>query len=380
MLNDLKFSRDLNLLFLSIFLFAIAMGMNMVGFPSILSQNSVRPSLVGMSWSIDIVGGIVASFFLSRLVKKVGILKSLKISSSIYALSILAIYFYQNFFLWISIAFLMGVCWFTYVITRQSVLNILIEETQRSVALGIFSLVIAVGIGIGPVIAKITGATNYLTFIISASFTIISYLCLSSLKHLSNIDLDANKIRLKEFFKDNPHNFLARFFCDFQTFLLLTLSVIYGKKLGLSYEKSGILISAFAFSGFFDIVVGFLLKKINPYKIIQTGYFTGLISFSLAIFFDLPYILLILVYFFYGCSIACIFVSSFHITNSQYEKGKLVAANSTFQLIGASGSILGALIGGYFIDIFDSNGLPIAIVLAASIYLIFSLIYDSKEK
>lgn len=378
MLKNLQFSKEIKLLFLSILLFATALGINLVTFPTLLSANGINSFQIGIASTFEIFGGIAASFLLSKIVVKFGIQKSLRISALSYGAAISLMYFYQGFLLWLIFIFFMGFCWFLYVITRQSWFNILLSDEQRGVATGIFSMAISAGIALGPVIVRLTGAQSYISFIASAILVLSSYLCISQIKNADSIDLSAKRIALIAFFKNNPRCFMARFFLDFQTYMLLVFSVIYGVKIGLSYEAAGLLITAFMVSGFFDIWVGFALKKINPYKMINIGFLTCIYAFIVIILYNESYKILLALYFIFGLGIACIYVSTFKLTNEDYGKEKLVAANSTFQIIGSLGSLCGGLMGGLFLNIFNAEGLPIAMILVSVFYLTFLVFYEKK--
>lgn len=354
------------------------MGINLVTFPTILNQNGVDASKIGIAFTLDALGGILMSFFLSRFVGRFQMMRALGIAISLYVASILLIYFYQNFYLWGSIAFVMGICWFGYVITRQAWLNMLLKNKQRGIAMGIFSMLISAGIAFGPVIVRFSGAENYLSFLISAFLAILSYLCLIPLKHTAQPKIESQRIPLKDFFKKNPRCFLGRFFLDFQTYLLLTFAVVFGSKVGLSYEAAGLLITAYMASGFFDVFVGFLLKKISPYKMINIGFLGCMYCFLAITLYSGSYIFLLLTFFIFGLFIACIYVSVFKVCNDDYSSEKLVAANSTFQLIGSAGSLFGSLTGGLLVDIFGTQGFPITMVLSSAFYLTFLVTYEKK--
>lgn len=377
-LKQLTFSRRLNFLFLSILLFATAVGINIVTFPTILNQNGVSPAFIGIAFTTEIIGGIFMSFFLSNFVAKYGMMHALRITSLSYAAAIALIYFYQNFFLWAAIEFFIGACWFSYFITRQAWLNIILENHQRGVATGLFSMAISAGIALGPVVVSMIGADNYLSFVASAGLTIISFLCLRPLAHSAQPVLESKRIPLKEFFKNNPCAFVTRFFLDFQTYLLMTFTVIFGIKIGLTYEAAGLLLTSYAASGFFDVWVGFALKKISPYKLINIGFLGCIYCFLVIILYNKSYPLLLFCYFFFGVSIACIYVSVFKITNDGYRKEKLVAANATFQIIGSTGSLCGSLMGGLLVDIFGDQGFPITMILSCVLYLTFLVTYEKK--
>jgi MFS family permease len=172
---------------------------------------------------------------------------------------------------------------------------------------------------------------------------------------------------------------MTRFFLDFQTYLLLTFTVIFGRKIGLSYELAGLLITAYMSTGFFDVFVGFLLQKTSPYKLINIGFLVCLYSFISIALYNKSYLFLLISYFTFGLGIACIYVSVFKVMNEDYEKEKLVAANATFQLIGSLGALCSSLFGGFLVDIFGIQGFPIAIILGCVFYLSFLVTYKDNN-
>ncbi|MBU6339449.1 MAG: MFS transporter [Rickettsiales bacterium] len=375
----MKFSKELNLLFLSVFLLATAMGINFVTFPTILAKNGISSAQIGFAATCDILAGIITSFFLSKIAAKFGLIKTLFVSSSIYAFAIAIIYFYQSYYLWLALCIIMGSTWFIFAITRQAWLNSLLSNNKRGIGLGIFSMAISAGIAFGPIIVDILGAENYLSFLISAAFTLASFQAISKIKKNNDLKIESRRINLFEFFKNNPRCFLARFFLDFQTNFLIVFTVIFGKKIGFSPEKSGLLVSAFMASGFFDVYVGFLLKKYDPYKLINIGFIGCLILLIIISIFHNSYSILFVAYFCLGMMAALIYVSLFTTVNHDYKEEKLVAANATFQSIGAIGAVSSLLIGGYLISIFDAYGFTINIILGCSTYLTFLIFYNKKH-
>jgi MFS family permease len=372
------FQKEVFLIFLSTFLFATSLGINVVAFPTILSEHGVSSAKIGIAATTDILAGILIAFFLSKIAAKFGLMRTLFFSSSLYAIATALIYFYQNFYLWLTFCFIMGSTWIAFVVTRQSWLNSLLHSKHRGIGLGIFSLSISAGIAFGPVIVSFLGANNYSSFLASAFLTLLSFQVISRIKTDVEAHIESDRLNLKEFFKNNPRCFLAKFFSDFQGYFLIIFTVIFGKKIGLTPEKSGLLLSAYMLSGFFDVYVGFLLKKYDPYKLINIGFLGCLTLMSIISIYHSSYPFLLISYFVFGLFVALIFVSSFTVVNEDYPKKKLVAANASFQLIGSTGALCSGLIGGYFINIFGSYGFTITIIFGCISYLSFVIYHDKK--
>ena len=377
-IKDLKIIGNLKLLFLSIFIFATATGINAVIFPALLTINNISPRAMGFATIIEIGSGIIISFALPKIIAKFKPIPSITVASIIYSIAIIVAYFFINFWYWLLLTFTMGMCWFTCVIIRQAWLNSLVDNKQRGTVIGIFSMLISAGLAIGPLIVNFSGAENYLSFIISGILSFLSLVAMLLFKTKSTFTINNQNIPIKTFFKNNPLLSFARFFLDFQTFCLISFTVVFGNKIGLSFEKSGILISSYMASGFSDVIIGIMLRKYNPYKIINVGFLICLSCFLITILSH-NYQLLLILYFLFGVGIACIFVSVFKITNDSYKSEELISANTTFQRIGGLGSICGGLLGGVLIDIFGYNGFPIAIIIGCISYLTFLIFYKNYQ-
>lgn len=381
MITKKTIPKSLFLLLFSVFLFSTAIGIDIVTFPALLLKNGANPFQIGLSSNAEVLASILTSLFLTKLVEKLGFFKSFTTATLSYCIAILIIFFCKNFYLWLAIVFLMGSCWFIATILRQSWINIIINDNQRGVIAGVYSMMISAGLAFGPVIVKILGAENYFSFLCSSALVLVSLIAINLAKPDSfNLKTGSEKISLKKFFKDNPLCFLGRFFIDAATYCLIIFTVVFAKRIGLSAEKGGLLLSAFMTSGFFDVLVGFLLKKYTPNRLINIGFLGSLGCFSiitLCLTLSLnSFEILLGLYFIFGMFVACAFVSVIALTNQTYQKESLIAANAALQAAGSSGSLVGVFIGGIFIQIFGATGFPISVILICLCYLTFFFIHE----
>ncbi len=379
----IKFSRDQNFIALfyllfSILIASISFGINIVAFSAVLLNHQVSPFLIGTANAIEVFSSIILSFFFSKIVSRLTILKAAIVFAAIYCASILSIFFYQNFYLWLFFCVLNGSSWFALFVIRQAWINHLVHDKNRSIILALTTTIFCGGFIGGSFVVKYFGALNYTSFLLSSSFIALSILILILIKDTRPKTIDSQRIGFYDFFKHNPRVALAKFLLDLQNFCLITLTVIFGVKIGLSAENAGLLIAAFMASGMCDLYAGFLVKKYNPYKMIKLGFIGCLTTIVIAIFTYESYITLLILFFLFGASTASTFIATLTITNETFSKQKLIAANSTFQSIGAVGSLIGALCGGFFIQVFDFYGFFIAIILANIFYLTFTFFYEKK--
>ena len=159
----------------------------------------------------------------------------------------------------------------------------------------------------------------------------------------------------------------------------MSFSVIYGVGLGYSFESSGLFITAYYASGFVDLLVGILLKKIKPQKLINIGFIGCLNCFLMLLVYHNHYWFIIFIYFMFGSFTACIFVAVYKMMNEDYSKDMLISAGSTFQLIGTSGAICGSIVGGLVGEFIGIQCFPIVAIIACVIYLSYFIFYEKKN-
>ncbi len=386
MFKSINFGNDRNLMALiyllfSIFIGSIAVGINIVTFPAILIHNQISSLLIGFSSTNEIIFGVISTFFINKLVARFSATRTAIAISFIYFALILTIFFYQNFYVWLLLAGLCGSCWLSLFVIRQSWINHLISDKNRSVILALTTTIFCSGFVVGSFIVKHFGALNYKSFIASACLILLSILMLALIKNTQPTKIDSQRIGFRKFFNQFPNESLARFLLDLQTGCVVCLGVVFGTKIGLSVENAGFLIGAFMASGLFDLYAGFLVRDFNRQKLILLGFIGCFVTTISCYFFYENYTALLISFFLFGSSCALIIVATLTIINEASDKSRLIAANATFQAIGSIGSICGCLLGGIFIQIFDFYGFFIIILLTNLIYFIYYLNkkYDNRK-
>ncbi len=367
-------------LYVSFVLFATAFGMNLVLFPALLQANNIKPATISYTFVFETVGIITSSLSFYYVVMRFKPWRTFALAIIVYALVVLFIYFtVNNLLIWFSFTFILGCCWVIIVVSRFAWLNTFLNQQNRGLGVAFFSTAISLGLALGPILVKFLGATNYVAFTLSSSLILLAMLVLLPIKNhiysnLSNFD-GTNKITLKSFWQKNKQCFLARFFLDFQTYTLMTCTVIFGKSIGFSAENAGLLITAYMSSTIFDIVAGFLLKKYQEKDLINIGFaicFCCFIVIFLLVFFKYySYLILLFLYFFYGCGIAFLFVSVFAMMSNDYQRQEM-QVGATFQLIGTLGAFFGILLTSVLMIWSAIFGFMFSIILASICYFLFA--------
>lgn len=375
-MNSLFEKKILTLLF-SIFIASIAAGINIIAFPAILIENNISSFFIGVTSTIEIIAGVIISLFLSKIIHRIGTLKTAIAIALVYSVVIYYIFFYQNIYVWIALDAICGACWLSLFIIRQSWINIVIKE-NRSIIIALTSTIFCAGFIIGSFFIKEIGALNHQSLILSSTLITFSIIVLFYIRNSQPREIYSQRLAFSEIYTKSKIATISRFLLSLQVSAIIFFTIVIGKYINISVENSGLLISAFMASGFVDLYAGFLVKKFNRINMIKIGFIGCLISMSSAMIFYESYKILLAIYFLYGCFSALIFIASLTIINESFDKEKLISANASFEGIGAIGSISGAFIGGIFIELFSFYGFFLLIIITNLLAIFYNKINYSK--
>ncbi len=365
---------------LSFLIASVSVGINVVVFPAILIDNDINAFLIGVTATSEMIFGFLAAVLVSRIIYRFGAIPTVIFITLAYSTIIYFIFFYQNYLLWLVLQSMTGVFWLFLYIIRQAWINNLVSGNNRSIVVALISSIFCSGFIAGSSLVKIFGALNHTCLIISSILIFISGMMLVLIKNTFPKSIDsADHVKFKTIFKKLPNDAIARFLLDFQVGCLIFLGVLFGSQVGFSAENSGLLIAAFMASGVFDLYAGFLAKYYDRAKLIIFAFIGCLITLSLSIIFYQDFYVLMLLFFCFGLGCAMIMVTTLTNVNDAFDKSQLVAANATFQAIGSLGTIVGCLIGGTLMFLFDFYGFFATILMSIVTYLVYFGFFRKKQ-
>ncbi len=355
-----------NLFYLSIttFSYYIVVGVALSIFSIILKENNVGDFLIGLSDSIRRLSGICFMFFVPYLVNRLGLYKMSLIAILLYTITLLLMPFFVNYYLWIFYIVLFGCGMMSFMTFIDSVLNVMVQDKNRSQMNAILNIIVLCGIALAPIVLKFTGSKSYFIFILCGILNIINLISYSKLKtEYKDINF-IKQLNLVKFIKELPYVFLSKIFLEFTGTTLFIFTIIYANSRGYSYENAGLLLSLYCLSGLlFSYPTGYLFDKTkDKEKLLIKGTLitVGLIFFIPTCIFT-PYLMFTL-YFLLGISTGFIHLGCLVIINENYKKDELISANATLEVVGSTSIIFAGIISGFFMQYFNSMTASISIL------------------
>ncbi len=368
-----------NLFLLSIVTFSyyIVVGLALSVFSIVLKENNINDFLIGFSDSVRRLSGIVFMLFVPFLVNKFGLYKISMLSILLYTITLLLMPFFANYYLWIFYIVLFGAGMMAFMTFIDSVLNVMVNNENRSKVNGLINVIVLLGIAAAPVVLKFTSAASYFVFALCGVLNIINLVSYSKLKTKYRDISFIKNLQLARFVKELPYVFLSKIFLEFLGATLFVFTVIYANSNGYSYENAGLLLSLYCLSGLiFSYATGYLYNRARDREslLIKGTLVTIGLIFMIPIVIGNPYFLFT-IYFLLGISTGFIHLGCLIILNENYKKEELISVNSTLAIVGSISMIFAGIISGFFMERFNSMIMPIAIF-----GLIYTLIIFANKK
>jgi len=356
------------------------MGMNIVIFPTLLLQQGISESLIGFSVTVELIASIVISFFVPRLAKKYSVIYTLLVMLVCYAVIIILLPFYVNFFVWLFLIFILGIALFGAIIISHSLYHQFLENQKRGWYLSLMTIAICLGLSIGPIIVGFIGALQYKSFLISGFFALLSTIpALMLLKNRYNLPLHRH-VKFLYFIKRAPIVFISKFTQEFIVTSIFALGMVFLLNHNHNFKNAGLALSAFAASAIVDLGIGYLADRFNKYRLISVGVIGICVSMGSLVFYAHHFQAVLAIFFALGIFAGFMHISLTSLVNNRFPKKSLVSANATLQLIGSSGGIFGALIVGTVMQFYGNYGFQIVLLGVALICFLLTTLVQIRNR
>lgn len=363
---------DVISLYLATFLSCIPNGILAV-LISIKVKEYVRDDvLISLIFTTQTIAGIFFAKYIPKFGKKFGMINAIHIASITAAIIAVLFYHYVNYFLWLGITFIFGMCLFSFVAIRQTMLLDASPIKHKAVISSASGMFVSLGIAFGAMLINFIGSDGIKPHLVAAAFYLLSTIPMLFIKGIDCSIKQTKKIGLWRYITTSPKIMFGGFSFNYANSSVHSFLVIYGLKSGMDAAQSSLLFSVLLLGTLFSIPIGFLTDRINRRFIMFICTLTSLI-FAIFIFIshDIHRISTPL-FLMFGFSIG-IKLPALILINEKYKPTQRLAVISAFNKICLIGSICGVCSTGLFMRMVGPMGLWISIISALTIYLLFTL-------
>lgn len=369
--HNINLAKDITALFSSIILSSIGYGMLVTLIAFTMETHVKNEILIAISSATQIGAGILFGRFLPILGRKIGMVNSLYLASSICSICALIMYFYIDYFLWIFIVFFFGSALFISGVTRQTLMIDLAPPHTKAIIISLGGMLVAIGNGFGPIFLEmIKTSTSFSSYAIAALTYILSILPLSRLKKSEVKIREEKRIGIWRYIQASPKIMLAGFCVNYSISSASAFLIIYGLKIHMPQNEASMLYSALLFGTIFSIPLGYLTDIVNRRILMISCAALSLLCVLTLYFNEDPTKINVLLFLTFGCMMG-IKLPAIILINEKYKPTQRLAVNAAFAKFCLMGNIVGIFTTGAIMKLSGASGLWLSLSIILSLYLIF---------
>lgn len=330
-----------------------------------LAGMGISSTLIGFNAATPALAGLVATPLLPYLLAWVGARRFMLGCLAVGILCTLAYGWTFNVWAWFPLRFLNGVAIGGLFLVAEIWLNAIAQEEWRGRLIGIYATAAALGFAAGPVLLALVGWEGFAPFL--AVCAVFVPACASLLLFPREIPEALGNSPAKVapgLLLLLPSAFAAVLVFGALEEQGISLLVIYTLRVGSAAQDSIYAVAAFAGGGAFGpMLIGALADKWERRATLLLCTLgacacLGLLPFSVgvpALFFA--------VLMFFGGLVAGLYTISLTLIGATFRGGDLTAANALLLMLYSSGALLGPVLGGVSMDVWNPHGLIVSMLI-----------------
>jgi MFS family permease len=329
--------------------------------------------MIGMVVSIGTLAVILLGPLYPSMLTRIGMRRSLVGGILLAVLLILAMPLYTGAPAWLVSRFLSGVGLGLAWIASEIWLNRLATDANRSIVMGLYATVFALGVFAGPLLLELTGTEGLAPFVVGALAVAVSVVPLTLVRHAPAAEPEhASSRGLLRVMATAPVVMLAALTAGLVESADLSLLPLFGLKYGLSETAALRLVSVFLVGNvILQLPIGHLADRhgrrniLSVCAVIST---VGPLLLPLALGHASPWLWPVL--FVWGGTMYSFYTQGIALIGDTYPSHELPTANTAFVMVYCAGGMLGPGLGGIAMDLWHVDGF---VLLVASAALVLAL-------
>ncbi len=272
------------MLFLSLYLMLLGNGLQ----GSLLGIRGSDEGFSTMSLSFIAMGFyagyFIGTIFVPTLLKRVGYIRVFAALVAIASVAAVAYAMWIDEYSWFVMRILTGFCFSGIYMITESWLNSQTHNDNRAKVLGVYVIVIFVGMSTGQLLLNIGSINGYFLFALaSVIISLASVPLLLTSRPAPLIEESSANLTIYQLYKRSPFGVISSFFANFMNGGIVGMSAIYAKTVGMQTNE----IALFVASAFIGVIIlqfplGYLSDRIDRRKVIVSISIASLIVSVLA--------------------------------------------------------------------------------------------------
>lgn len=341
----------------------------------VLEGRGVSPAWVGVNTATAGVAAIAVLPFVTGVARRFGTARVIVASFAIMAATLPMFYFTSQFALWFPLRFVFSAAVTTTFALTEFWINSLAPPSRRGLVVGVYTAFLSIGISVGPLILALVGTEGIAPFAIGSAVLVCAALPVVTVRgrepELPSSGGDRNLLR---FVAATPVAVGAALVFGAVESGGTAILPLYGTAIGLSPERSVILVTAIAAGNVLSqIPIGLLADRVDRWWMLVGAATIGVAGAVLIPVASGHFGALFAVLFVTGAIVTGLYTIGLTELGSRYQGGELASANAAFVMMYAIGILVGPISLGGGLDLFRPHGFAAAIALIFAVYVALAI-------
>ncbi|MEH7386914.1 MFS transporter [Bacillus sp. JJ1521] len=351
----------------------------------IFENSGLSSTLNGLNATALYIGILFVSPFMEYPLRKYGYKPVILFGGLLVVISLALFPLLKSFWFWFVLRLFIGIGDHALHFGTQTWITSFSPENKRGRNISLYGLFFGLGFATGPLMTPLISINESLPFILSSVLCLIGWFFLFLLKNeFPQTDMGVNSFKetINRFSKAWKYAWVA--FLPPMTYGFLESSLngsfpVYGLRIDLNVTFVSILLTSFALGSIItQLPLGVLSDKFGRRTILTIVLFIGFLSFTVASFLEHSHVGLWLCITFAGMAVGSTFSLGISYMTDLMPKNLLPTGNLLCGIFFSIGSLSGPLIGGLFIQYFES--ISFFNVIGTILFVIFMVltVFGSK--
>jgi len=351
--------------------FGFALGITYPLLALALEARGVSNTMIGINGATEAAGILVAAFIVPQLAARFGTIRFMNTCIFVATLTLISFGIIENAYAWMPIRFVLGISLAGLFLMSESWINSVIDDAHRGKALGLYVTVMGAAFAAGPLLVPVLGFTGLLPFVVCAVVVMLALIPLWLAREYAPALNDGPPAEhVVAYIFRVPTIMGAILLISVIDFAVIGLLPVYALKLDFSTTDAALMLTAVAAGNVaLQFPIGWLADRMSRYSVLLLCAVAAMLG-SIALPFAIAsawllWPLLVV----WGGIVYGIYTVSMVLLGERYKGSELVAANATSALVWGIGGIIGPAVGGWAMDAFGPQGLPLTLAIGCAIFI-----------
>lgn len=337
-----------------------------------MERMGVPSTVIGLNSAMPAVSGLIVTPFIPRILP---LISPRSFLIGCLCLSICTVFSYgifQNIWAWFLLRLCNGAAIGGLFVVSEIWLNAIAEEKWRGRLIGAYATFFALGFAAGPILLELVGWKGFFPYLAICMVLLLAFPPLLLIPRVLPKELgQKSTVAMFRLLPLAPAALLAVLVFGALEAENLTLLTIYALHMGVGELNSIRAVTAFAAGNvIWPMLIGILADRMERRLVLLMCALGGLISALLLPFVVATPELFLAALFLFGGLVSGLYTVGLTLVGQTFRGANLASANALFLVLYSCGSLLGPIVGGVAMDIWDPHGLAVSMILLSGSYAI----------